>query len=270
MTKIINFTYHLNPNIYIDYKDLTDPFTIEIPISITNSETITLYFRVMLVNPPTDYTEHDVQLGAVNAGASAYKTWTITRTLPTSKTTDNLIARLMAYRDSDYTDLYGYKDLSLNFYLFNRDDGTLIDSDTFDSGSNEGWQGDSGPTLYASPSGKTYLSSPYGLKCRRSDNYHYQFFESVWLNGELIIPSTVRPPTQNWYRIVIPLAPSQTNTIKFSTTSLGQYGIYKSWNIGNVSEAYAIIHWRRGTMESSADGLDVGDAIDNVYIITFP
>ena len=269
MTRIVNFTYYLNPNIYVDYKDLTDPLTIQVPISITNSETFTLYFRLMLVNPPADYIEHDVQLGSVAAGASAYKTWTITRTLPTVKTTDNLTARLLVYKDSEYSDFYGAKDLAINFYLFNRDDGTLIDSDTFDDGSNEGWHGDSGPTLYPSVSGQTYLSSPYGLKCRRSDDYHYQLFESVWLNGELIIPSTVRPPTQNWYRIVIPLTPNQTNTIRFSTYATYQYGIYKSWDIGNVSEAYAIIHWRRGTMKSSADGLNVGDAIDEIYIVTF-
>lgn len=270
-TRPINFSYYVDPNIYMDYKELADPFTVRIPVGITNSEAFTLYFRILLVSPPAGYSEHDVQLGSVGSGVSTYKTWTFKRAIPVAKVTDALTARLMAYKDAGYTDLYGYKDLPMNFYLFNRDDGTLVDSDNFDGGTVEGWAGDSGPpALSALVSGQTFLTSPYGLKCKRwAEPYDYLFFRSVWVNDQLIIPSPVRPPTENWYRIVLPLVPNQTNTIRFSTAATYQYGIYKSWNIGAVSEAYAVIHWRRGTSEQSTDALNAGDAIDEIYIVTF-
>lgn len=269
-TRPINFTYYVDPDIYMDYNGLPDPFTVRIPIGITNSEEIDLYFKALLVSPPAGYTEYEVELGVVAAGASEYKTYTFKRALPTAKVTDALTLRLEAYKDAAYTDLYGYKDLNMNFYLFNRDDGTLVDSDNFDGGTTEGWAGDPGPpAMYPVVSGATFLTSPYGLKGRKSDTNYYMLFQSVWRNDVLLIPASVRPPTGNWYRIVIPLAPNQTNTIRFSIYATTQYGIYKSWDMGAVSEAYAIIHWRRGTSQGSTDGLDVGDAIDEIYIVTF-
>ena len=144
MVKSILFDFFADPDICMDYKALADPFETRIPIAITNTETYELWFIVELVSPPAGYTEYSKQLGSVGSGASVYKFFKFKRARPASKVTDDLTLRITAYTDAGYTTEYGYKDYAVKYYLFDRDDLTLVDADNFDDGTVQGWSGEVG------------------------------------------------------------------------------------------------------------------------------
>jgi len=235
-----------DPDLYMDYYGLSDPFTTRVPIGISNAEAIDLYFRSTLVAPPPEYTNYTTDLGLVAAGKSAFKVGTFDRSLPTVKVTDALTMRIEAYRDSAYTDFYGSQDLSFKYYLFDYTTGTLVDYTDFDDGTLQAWSVVAGT---AEVSSVVYLSAPYSCRIDRFDSaiekswtigvvteayfvmhlYSESYgYPKVEVNTVLKLNKACRPPPLNLYRIVFLLTPDAANTVRITNTSdaTTDYNIY--------------------------------------------
>jgi len=229
-----------DPDLYMDYYGLSDPFTTRVPIGISNAEAIDLYFRSTLVAPPPEYTNYTTDLGLVAAGKSAFKVGTFDRSLPTAKVTDALTMRIEAYRDAAYTDFYGSQDLSFNYYLFDYTTGTLVDYSDFDDATLQGWSvtGTVGVTADLS------LSPPYSARIHPASTISKSwsigtvteayFIMHLWEEDNatpFVYVNDVsklrsydlwgRPPINKWLRFVFILTPGQTNTVKIENKGDG-------------------------------------------------
>lgn len=249
----VYFTYHVDPDLYYDIEGLASPITINIPIGITNNETFTLYFRVLLVSPPAEYSNTSKDLGSLAAGASAFFIFDPTRTLPTltaGEFDEALTIRIEAYTDAGYTNLYGSADLATTIHFFDSLDPawTMIYRDTFDDGSIEGWLSESGRTadptfgpaygydLHANDT--HYISAPYALRNGVSSDYtnyknysvgayskariviHYWLTSgkkiAIKIGDNLIIPGTIGNimPKETWVRVAYALPVNATTKVR--------------------------------------------------------
>lgn len=168
-TPIITFIGDANePDVYVDVTDLPDPFTMNIPVGISNTHpSATLYFKCEITSPPGDYSDTDTNLGSIANGASSIFTFQPVRALPAltaGEYNETLTFRVTAYTDAGYSSEYAHQDLSVTIHHFNHIDGswTIIYHDTFDAGSTDGWGGINcgltGPT-------QPFYSSPHAFLC---------------------------------------------------------------------------------------------------------
>jgi len=176
-----------DPNLYMDYYGLPNPFETRIPIQITNTENIKLWFKAKLSSYPTGYTVTEQKLGSVDAGSSGTFVYSgISRTKPTYPIDDSIVLRAEAYTDDTYATSYGnaYQDLPLTYELFDRthSDYTIIDEDNFDNQTLEGWTiNPEGRNAYYKFDDAVYLSSPFGLQIEQHGtggaawSYGYRF-----------------------------------------------------------------------------------------------
>jgi hypothetical protein len=178
-TPIITFIADQNePDLYNDVTDLPNPFTMNIPIGITNTHpSATLYFKVSIVSPPAAYSVSSTNLGSLAVGTSAIFTFTPVRALPTltaGEYDETLTFRVDAYTDSGYSAAYANQTLSVTIHHFNHIDAswTIIAHDTWDNGTTEGWSTDGNYVeggayaFYADRNSAIgFLSSPYALHC---------------------------------------------------------------------------------------------------------
>lgn len=249
MAREIRFDAFVDPDIAMSYRDLPDPFTTRVPIGITNSEMMTLWFRSTLVGPPAGYSNYTTDLGSIGPGSSAVKIATFDRARPTVRTTDSLTMRIQAYEDAGYTILYGQQDLSLQHHLFDHNALTLVDHDDFDAGSTEGWSvWQTAWDRYCEVNPTHYLTAPYSCAYRCSGSLGgYNFWAGIRKNfgigavtraflvihlkriltgdtqdlstrlyvaGTLKVPEKVMPPVANWYRLCHFMTPNQTNEVR--------------------------------------------------------
>jgi hypothetical protein len=141
----VTFTADVNePDLYNDVKDLTDPFNLNIVISITNTYSATLYFQASLVTPPEGYTNTSANLGAITAGANTIFTFSPTRAQPsltTGEYDEELTIKIEAFTDSGYTSSAGSQTVVQDIYHFDHTDGswTVLNHATFDSNTYDGW-----------------------------------------------------------------------------------------------------------------------------------
>ena len=254
MTRVILFDSFIDPDIYFAVTNLPDPFTIDIPIGITNNETITLYFQATLVNPPTGWGNYPQNLGGVGAGASGYFTFSPTRSQPTltnGEFTEQITIRINAYTDSGYTNLYGYQDLLSNITFIDYLDPTwtLLYNDNFDDGTNQNWVPVSGniDSKYTNYGGSgsvfstRYISAPYSLEFSGgSTGRHLQKsfsigaytkafiiihvykdlgYIAIAIGNTLVKPFAINEPNKTWMRYVFPLTTNATNVVKLASTT---------------------------------------------------
>src|SRR5229473_1791029 len=115
----------------MDWTGLTDPFTQQFPLKITNAYSGTLWFQGNLTIPRSGYyTFSGVQMGSVASGASAVlnMTWDIGVSgwiVSSSPITDALTLVVGAFTSSNYTGLYGSSSFSLSNTLFTRWSGVI-------------------------------------------------------------------------------------------------------------------------------------------------
>jgi len=111
------------------YGDLTDSEKMSLFIAddvfifpdIVNNSTFNLYFKVeatVLSGNASAWSDLTEELGSVNAGEKSAKEWTPERVVPSSKVTESLRVYIRAYKQSDYTDLYGEDYVDFNYYFF--------------------------------------------------------------------------------------------------------------------------------------------------------
>jgi len=256
----VYFSYHVDPDLYYDIEGLASPMTVNIPLGITNNEAFDLYFRILIKNPPAEWSNTSKDLGAISAGASAFKVFDPTRDLPTltdGEYDETLTLRIEAYKDAGYTDLYGYAELEITIHFFDSLDAawTMVDRDTFDDGTVEGWDSESGGTAdpslglaYAgNPSANSlhYISSPYGLVNGTVEGYtlykdytigavskariviHYWLKSgykiAIKIGDKLIIPAAVGNvmPKETWVRAAYFLPVNATTRVRVQVDGEG-------------------------------------------------
>lgn len=249
----IYFTYAIDPDIYYDIEGLTGTVSMGMPIGISNGEDVTLWFKAELINPPSGYTSYSQNLGSLISGASGWFIFTFIRTLPTltdGELDENLLIRITAYYDSDYSNPYGYANSATTTHFFSSLDTawTKIDTDTFDDGSVEGWASEEGQIdplancycYYCVVNALHFLSAPYALASGSSAGSFYfkksftigpsyskaRIVLHVWctnaanlilkIGDQLYIPNVIGAllPHQKWLRITFSLPVNATTTIK--------------------------------------------------------
>ncbi|MBI2184249.1 MAG: hypothetical protein HYU39_04735 [Thaumarchaeota archaeon] len=164
MAKTWSFTKYGDPDILIDYKDIDDPFTLEIPVQIVNNHSATLYFKGSAAGLPAAYTLVEQNLGSVVSGASGTVLFTgLTRTKPTARTDETFTLRIKAFTDAGYATAFPAApqgDLTITVRLFDHSALTLVDKDDFDNDDNENWAADTGGI---SRDVTVYFSAPYSI-----------------------------------------------------------------------------------------------------------
>ena len=136
---------HRDPDVAIDYCGLSGTLPLSQYLDIVNNSTFTLYFKVeatVLNGNASAWSDLSEELGSVSASGKAMKEWTPERVVPTSKVTESLRVYIRAYKQSDYTDLYGEDYVDFNYYFFNHNDGICLSladfEDDYDGWSNGG------------------------------------------------------------------------------------------------------------------------------------
>jgi len=254
----VYFSYHVDPDLYYDIEGLAAPITVNIPVGITNNEAFDLYFRILIKNPPAAWSNTSKDLGAISAGASAFKVFDPTRDLPTltdGEFDETLTLRIEAYKDSGYTDLYGYAELETTIHFFDSLDAawTMVDRDTFDDGTVEDWSYEDGVTADPSTWGYGpvyvsdihYISAPYGLRNGSDPDktlykdytvgayskarivIHY-WLESgtaiaIKIGNKLIVPAAIGDimPKGTWVRVAYALPVNATTRVRVQINTSG-------------------------------------------------
>ena len=252
-----------DPDIYFDVNDLPDPFTINIPLGITNNENSTLYFKATLVSPSSDWSDYDQQLGSVGSGASSYFIYTPKRAQPTltdGEYDETITLKIEAYTDDTYSTLYGSQTVDITIHFFDHGDSswTVLYHDHFDDASKSGWKsgaGYIGEYKYGTPkiANSHYISAPYSLSNTNDSGTHAEkeydvgsytkariifhvyipeksgnradFY--VKLGDKLIIPPAIshKLPTNKWLRICADMPVNTTTKLWWGTN-------YAGWTTG--------------------------------------
>lgn len=168
----------LEPELIQDIYGLADPFDVNIPIFVTNTEDIDLYLRVYIKNPPSGWVTYSQDLGLIPANSSKDFVLNFQRNKPTlteGEYSESITLVFEFYTDSEYTNLYTSKEFTLTVLYVDHTDPswTILDEDNFDLGNNEGFNNRSldciNNILGVSPhdpsdfkvTDKNYLSAPY-------------------------------------------------------------------------------------------------------------
>ena len=160
------------PDLYVDVTDLPNPFTMNIPIGISNTHPSSqLWFKVSMVSPPAAYSVSSTNLGSLTPGTNGIFTMTPERTQPTltaGEYDEILTFKVEAFTDSSYSALYADEELSVTVHHFNHTDAswTVIDHSDFDDGTVQGWGTsgyyvESGGYVFWAAIDANFLSSPY-------------------------------------------------------------------------------------------------------------
>jgi len=251
VARVMKVDVYVDPHVYFDVADLPDPFTVWIPVSITNNEDVTLYFRITLVNPPTGYSDYTKDLGSVGAGASKFFTYSFKRAQPSlvdGELDEDLLLRIEAYTDPDYTEFYGLAETSITVHYIDHNDPawTVLYHDTFDDGTMQGWgrsKVDPEPAL-----GRTnhldvwltsshYISAPYSIlffdkgvstnwtslcksftvgaynKAYIIIHYYAIYTFAIMIGNDLLVSGAVPKAYNKWIRLVLPLPVNTTTTV---------------------------------------------------------
>jgi len=241
------FDYWIDPDLYMDVRDLPDPFELQTPIAITNNETIDLYYRVELINPPVGYSEYVDDVGVIGAGASTFKVFTFKRVQPTlvdGELSEDLLIRISAFTDSAYTDLYAQAEFPFTIHYYDHGDPawTELYHDNFDDGTAQGWEAPIGSIDPAIGvwGGNTvesvhYITPPYGLNASTTSgryakkdytvgaytrayvtlHFYLRSYQEVAIKigDQLVKPGVVPAPWDRWTRFCYPLPVNATTTV---------------------------------------------------------
>lgn len=207
MSYPINILTYWDPNIYFDVNGLPDPFTIEIPLGITNNENSTLYFKATLVSPSSDWSDYEQELGSVGSGATSSIIYTPKRAQPTltnGEYDETITLKIEAYTDDTYSTLYGSQTVDITIHFFDHSDSswTVLYHDNFDDGTSQGWS--YGTLEIFAPGGS------YGCVSPHADDDHY-----------ISSPYALRP----------------------KTSSEDRNAIYKNYSVGEYNKAIMILHF---------------------------
>jgi len=116
------------------------------------------------------------------------KEWTPERTVPTSKVTESLRVYIRAYKESDYTDLYGEDYVDFNYYFFDHNDGILLHLGDFEedysgwsNSESKIWRSDDYPYtgswgIVFNPLSDNSTTDSSGQKIPKQSSYTHKFY----------------------------------------------------------------------------------------------
>ena len=122
-----------------------------------------------------------------------------------------------------------------------------------------------------------FLTAPYSLSAYAYEDLVYQrgAFYGLTIDGELKTPKDAFPDDDNWFRLCYPLPVNKTVEVRiralaYKSINPRPHDFVKSFVIGDVDEAYLILHLRdaeRGYC--SAPSCIYGLRLDEVYVVTY-
>ena len=128
--------------IYTDIVDMPSPMLLGITIHYYNHSDENLYMKIF-GSGPSPWSSNAVELGLLNSGSNAYINLDnfMSRTKPTSATTEVLTLTLRGYSDSEYSILKHEFSRSLTVIFIKSDDGSWTTDilNNFDDGTVQGW-----------------------------------------------------------------------------------------------------------------------------------
>jgi len=213
------------PDYYITINDLKDnPLRMYIQLFLRNQEASGYYFMVdKYQTPPAGWTINAAFLGYIDVeGTMSYTYSNIYRDKPTSITEGERIETinlaLKAYYDSSYTNFYSQDNFTVTYHLIDRMSAvwTVLDYDSFDAGTTEGWSGGSVSTDYYrsfrySLRSSSYFSKSFSIGPPYSTAYLitpircYGDLSNIEIDGVIYFQPDVTWWVIAWYQFTIPL-----------------------------------------------------------------
>jgi len=225
----------VDPNIYADIVEFGDT-TWKPSVAVTNNEGLLLYFQLKprpgAVQPPR-YTINTTNLGSVSHGETKeftnYDGITCLKVnspapgdIPAGATLSETCAlRMMAFTDAGYSVPFGFADLDVTFTWIDSLSGgwTVVADNNFDDGTKQGW-------------GYRVVTLSGGPLSLQPDDIVSEAFNS--------------PPYS--YR-------GRTGYVGTSPTWYGYTGHYKSFTIGAVTRAFAVVYLRTKQQSPAPPGV---------------
>lgn len=168
--------------IYNDVVGMPDPVLLGVTIHYYNHSDTNLYMKIF-GSGPSPWSSNSVELGLLNSGGSAYINLDnfLSRTKPTSETTEQITLTLRGYSDAGYSTLVYTFARDVTVIFIKSDDGswTLNEDDDFDDGTAQGWDvakeaGHATDTVSKAVVTDYVLSTPYSLKAEQDCKYGIQ------------------------------------------------------------------------------------------------
>lgn len=251
----------IDPEVYMDIAYYPDPFTVPVPLCITNSEPRDLYFKARIDNPPPGWLVTEAELGLIQSGARSCLLARFTRQRPplaAGEYTEQVEMVVEAYTNSSYTSLYGYQRLQLTINFVDHSDPawTIIYWEDFDNVA----LGFTATTTSIDPvcSGGTsaslytlkYLSAPHSLHLPNITGHIYKRYSigagyakalmtlhvypvyqptrppanlTIQINGVTVKPCEAPVVNNRWQRLTFPLAVNTVNTVRFGVANDSVY-----------------------------------------------
>ena len=137
---------HLPEEYVIPVKPLfagSDVIPVRFPIRLENIYGQTMWFKLLIVNPPTGWTVTEAYLGSVSAYGSAWRLAGLAREVPSltnGEYAETLTMRIEIYSDENYSNLIDAQNFNYNLRFIDPTDPSwiLVDHDNFEWGL-EGW-----------------------------------------------------------------------------------------------------------------------------------
>lgn len=126
-----NFTSYGQDRIAMDWFDLPDPFTQQVPIKISNNWSGTLYFRGQLNSPPSNYVNYsgaNNKTIAANSSDVMTMSWGVSVSgfiASSSPVTDSLTLQVNAFVSSNFTGIVDSAVVTITNVVFNRYSGLI-------------------------------------------------------------------------------------------------------------------------------------------------
>jgi hypothetical protein len=218
-----------------------DPLQLFVLVDFENLEPYTGYFRLESSGiPPAGWVVKPLDLGWIYFHGGTSVSFPVTRSNPSSiaqgESIEQINLAVKGYADYELTDLRSQRNFTVTYHLIDCRSSvwTVLENDTFDATSTEGW---TGPGLSVSP--KYYLSFPYSLRSRVGTlsqgwsysksfqiNYSTAYlicpiisnngFSSINIDGKTCFAVT-SGAKEEWCQLTIPLGRGSTTVLIFGS-----------------------------------------------------
>ena len=229
-----------------------DPLQLCVLVDFENLEPYTNYFRLESSRiPPAGWVVNPLDLGWIYFHGRTSVSFPVTRSNPSSiaqgESIEQIKLAVRGYADYELTDLRSQRNFTATYHFIDRMSSVwaILENDTFDATSTEGWMG---PGLFVSL--KHYLSFPYSLRSRvgtLSQGWSYsKSFQINYSTAYLICPiisnngfssinidgkpcfAVTSGAEEEWYQLTIPLGRGSTTVsiFGFPTSDIpGDHGL---------------------------------------------
>jgi len=132
-----------DPKVAVDYCGFSGTIDLPMYFDIKNASTLSLFFKIegtVLSGDVTKWSELSSTFPAISANSSSSLKFVPKREVPSAYLEETLRLSVKAFKDSDYTELFGEDYVDYTFYFFDHTQGTIIHFGDFETGT-DGWTG---------------------------------------------------------------------------------------------------------------------------------